>query len=187
MKTLRLMIPVLLISVAAFAATYSNSNLNGTYSVQTTQPSYDVWSKTFTCPYNSKTAYTASGSTTAQEVSYGTVNFDGNGNYSASLTLIGEYNPTASANTLNVQWNSSCNVTRVNNGYIVYAAPTQESDTGTYTVQSDGVGSLTVPGQSTPVNFQLAATDNTGTSNTVLLYNPTANQHISGAGIAVHQ
>lgn len=188
MKRFALLASLLLLSVTAFAQTYSNANLNGNYSFQTTLPSYDTWSKTFTCPTNKTITYTATNSTTAQQISYGAVTFDGNGNVtSITLTSIGQFNQSGSANTMSVTWNSSCQVTSVNGGHIVYLSATQKSQTGTYSVQSNGSGTITLTGSSNVENFQLAATDSTGISNTALLYNPAVNGNISNAGIAVHQ
>ena len=186
MKIVVLITSVLVMCGAAFATSYSVANLNGSYSYQETQPSYDTWLKTFTCPTNPKITYTAVGSTTAQQITYGVATFDGNGNVSSTGTSIGQFNQAASANTMSVTWNSSCQVTNVSTGHIVYKSATTNSSTGTYAVQSDGSGTITVAG-SVVQNFQLTATDSTGISNTVLLYSPVVNGTISNAGIAVHQ
>ena len=50
MKHIALIISILAISATAFAQTYSNANLNGSYSLQFGSPQTYNWSKTFTCP-----------------------------------------------------------------------------------------------------------------------------------------
>src|SRR5216684_2928617 len=117
MKHIGWIVAVLLLSATSLAQTYSNANLNGTYSVQFSSPSTYSWSKTFSCPTNSQITFTANSSITGNQVSFGTATFDGNGNVSISLTQIGSENQSASANTMSVTWNSSCQVIGVNNGH----------------------------------------------------------------------
>jgi hypothetical protein len=88
---------------------------------------------------------------------------------------------------MSVTWNSSCQVTRTNPGHIVYLADTQQSQSGTYSVQSDGTGTITITGSSGVEDFQLAATDSTGVSNTLYLRSPTTTGKISNAGTATRQ
>ena len=106
-----------LISVAALAQTYSNANLNGKYSLQIGQPAYDSWSKTFACPTDTSVTYTPIGSITTMTVTYGSVTFDGTGNFSFSVSNSGKINQTASASTMSVTWNTACQVTSVNFGH----------------------------------------------------------------------
>jgi hypothetical protein len=124
MKHLRFAALLLLISATALAQTFSNANLNGSYAFQFGQPQTDTWSKTFSCPTNSAVTYTATGSITTATLTFGTLTYDGNGNVSLSLTNTGQFNSTASAATLSVTWNSTCQVTAVNNGHVVYQAAT---------------------------------------------------------------
>jgi hypothetical protein len=175
----------LLISTAAFAQ-YSNANLNGAYSVQFGSPQTYNWSKTFTCPTNSSITFTANGSTTGSQVDFGTVTFDGNGNLSVSLTSIGSENSSASANTMSVTWNSSCQVVTVNDGRLVYQPAVTKSQTGTYLIQANGTGTMSEVGSSQSQTLLLAATTG-GLSSTVLMTNPQVNGKTLGTGIAVHQ
>ena len=177
---------ILLMSTAALAQTYSNANLNGKYSLQNGRTQNDMWSKTFACPTNPTITFTANGSQTTWQGEYGSVTFDGKGNFSFSVTNVGKFNQAASANTMSVQWNSSCQVVSVNNGSIVYLAPTTLTGTGTYSVQSNGTGTLSSATVS-PTTLLLAATDSAGISNTVFLTNVQTNGKSIGSGIAVHQ
>lgn len=186
MKRIVLIIAGLLISATSFAQTYSNANLNGAYSFQFGSPQTYSWSKTFSCPTNSQVTYTASTSETGNNVNFGSATFDGNGNVSITITSIGNENQTASANTMSVTWNSSCQVVNVNPGHVVYQAVTTRTQTGTYSIQSNGTGTMSEVGSSQSQTLLLAATSG-GLSTTVLLTNPQVNGKTLGTGIAVHQ
>ena len=175
-------------AVAASAQTYSNANLNGTYSFQFGSPVNQSWSKTFTCPTNSAITYFLSGGITTTNVSYGTLTFDGNGNGSLATTFIGDINLTATLKTMSVTWNSACKVTASNPGHIVYAAATKPAFTGTYTVASNGTGSIKQTGSTGQyLTFVLAATNASGISTELLLTNSLTNGQNIGTGLAVHQ
>jgi hypothetical protein len=184
-KKIGLIIAGLLISTASFAQ-YSNSNLNGAYSVQFGSPETYSWSKTFTCPTNSSITYIPYGSITGTNVVFGTGTFDGNGNLSVSLTDIGVENATASGNTMSVTWNSACQVTNVNYGHVVYQPVTTKTQTGTYSIQANGTGTMSEVGSSQSQTVVLAGTTG-GLSSTVLMTNPQVNGKTMGTGIAVHQ
>ena len=186
MKHIVMIIAGLLLSATSFAQTYSNANLNGTYWVQFGSPQTYSWSKTFSCPTNSLITYTASTSMTGNNVGFGSATFDGNGNVTSTLTSIGNENQSASANTMSVTWNSSCQVVSVNNGRVVYQAASTKTQTGTYSVQSNGTGTMSEVGSSQSQTLLLAATTG-GLSTTVLMTNPIVNGKIMGTGIAVHQ
>lgn len=182
MKHLALITSLLLISAAAMAQTYSDANLNGGYAFQSTNPQTDTWFKLFTCPSNSAITYGVTGSQTTQQVAYGVATFDGKGNVSISQTTIGGFNSTASANTASVTWNSSCQVTAVNSGHLVYAASTIKTMTTTYSVQSNGTG--TTHDGST---FILAGTNSSGISTTIFVAGKVVNGQTINAITAIHQ
>lgn len=186
MKKIALITLILLVSATGFAQTYSNANLNGAYSVQFGTPQSYNWSKTFTCPTNSQVTFTVNGSSTGMDAVSGTATFDGNGNLSLTITEIGQENQTASANTTSVTWNSSCQVVSVNSGHVVYKAASTKTQTGTYSIQSNGTGTMSETGSSQSLTLLLAATSN-GLSTTVLLSNPIVNGKSIGTGIAIHQ
>ncbi len=185
MKYLALLASLLLTSGAALAQTYTNANLSGNYSYQTSNPQLYSWSKSFTCPTNTAITYTAVGSTTTQQVTYGTGTFDGIGTVTTTQTTVGIFNPTASANTTSVTWNSSCQVTKVNNGHVVYANSTTNTSTSTYSVQSNGSGTITSSGGT--LTILLAGTNSSGISTTILLTGKQVNGQTIGSGIAIHQ
>jgi hypothetical protein len=187
MKRTALSILWLLIPTLTLAQTYSNANLNGKYSFQFATPAYDTWFKTFACPTNSSVTFTATGSTTTSMVTYGIATFNGSGNVNFNATNNGKLNATASATTMSVTWNSSCQVTSVNSGHVVYMPTSNQTGTGTYSVHYNGTGTLTITGGKGSLTLQLAATDGAGISNTVMLISTQANGSSIGAGIAVHQ
>jgi hypothetical protein len=186
LKHIALITLILVMSAPAFAQTYSNANLSGTYSVQFSTPITYGWSKTFTCPTNSGINYTVNVTQTGNDVVSGSSTFDGNGNVSFTLTEIGQENQSASANTTSVSWNSSCQVVSVNDGHVVYKSATTKTSVGTYSIQSNGTGTMSETGSSQSQTVLLAATSN-GISTTVLISNPLVNGKNSGTGIAVHQ
>jgi hypothetical protein len=177
---------LLLLSVTALGQTYSNANLNGNYSFNFGSPQNYSWSKTFTCPTQWQITYTVNGSQTGINVTSGVVAFDGIGSLSATFTSTGKENQTASANSASVTWNSSCQVVSQNNGHVVYQAATTKTQTGTYSIQSNGTGTMSETGSSESQSLLLTATNN-GVSATVLMSNPQVNGQAIGTGIAVHQ
>lgn len=186
MKKIALLTLTLLMSATAFAQTYSNANLNGAYSVQFGTPQTYNWFKTFTCPTNAQVTFTVNGSSTGTDAVSGAATFDGNGNLSLTITEIGQENQTASANTTSVTWSSSCQVVSVNSGHVVYKAASTKTQTGTYSIQSNGTGTMSETGSSQSQTLLLAATSN-GLSTTVLVSNPIVNGKSIGTGIAIHQ
>jgi hypothetical protein len=189
-KHIALIISILAVSATAFAQTYSNANLNGSYSLQFANPSADSWSKTVSCPTNSSITATGGGSMTITSGVYGVITVDGSGNVASfSVTEFGNINQTASNNTVKITFNSSCQAS-INNGEIVYKAPTVLTGTGTYSVQSNGTGTMNLTpttGQPGSFVFQLAGTASTGLSSTALLSSAIVNGKNIGTGIAVHQ
>lgn len=185
MKQVLLIIAILTTSTA-FAQTYSNANLNGAYSFQFGSAQTYNWSKTFTCPSNSTVSYTVNSSITGTDVVFGVATFDGNGNVSLSITEIGRENQAASANTTSVTWNSACQVVSVNNGHIIYQVAATKTQTGTYSISSNGTGTMSETGSSQSQTLLLTATSG-GISSTVLITNPQVNGKTLGTGIAVHQ
>jgi hypothetical protein len=181
-----LIITFMALSTIGHAQNYSNANLNGAYSFQFGDPQAYEWTKTFTCPTNSEITYTVNGSAAGLNVGSGTMTFDGNGNLSVTFTSTGNENQPASANTTSVAWNSSCQVTSTNNGHVVYEAPSTKTQAGTYSIQTNGTGTMSETGSSQSQTVLLAATTN-GVSKTVLISNPQINGKSIGTGLAVLQ
>ena len=119
-------------------------------------------------------------------VTSGVVAFDGIGSLSVTFTTTGNENQTASANTTSVTWNSSCQVVSQNNGHVVYQVASTKTQTGTYSIQSNGTGTMSETGSTDSQTLLLTATNN-GVSSTVLMSNPQVNGKTLGTGIAVHQ
>lgn len=185
MKQLTLVTSLVLMSVASFAQTYSDANLNGPYALQTTNPQTYTWFKLFTCPSNTAVTFGVSGSQTTQKIGFGVATFDGKGNLSLTVTNIGNFNSTASANTTSVTWNSSCQVTKVNTGHIVYGPSTTSTTTSTYSVNSNGTGTITSSGGTS--TFILAGTNASGISTTVFIAGKVVNGQPISATTAIHQ
>jgi hypothetical protein len=186
MKHLTLIGILLFASAASVAQNYSNASVTGNYSIQITNPSAVTWSKLWTCTVENKKAwYTVTGGTTVQNLSYGVASFDGAGNVTSTITLVGEVNAAASGNTTSVQWDSNCNVVSTKPGYAVYYAPANKTYTGTYSVQSTGSGSMNIGGQS--FNLVLAGANVSGTSTTLLINSQQQNAAVILSGIAVLQ
>ena len=190
MKPFALATSLLLLSITAFAQTYSNASLSGSYTIQTTRASYDSWSNSASCSFNGQTfTFSGGGQTVSTVVSNGVITFDGIGSHTVSYTQAGVFDPALSNATVVITFNSQC-VPTINNGFAVFDPPTKITKTGTYKVQSTGSGSLTLKGISGVAGtFQLAATTpTTNISNTATFTftssTPNAND---GTGIAVRQ
>ena len=74
----------------------------------------------------------------------------------------------------------------LNNGHVVYQAAPTKTQTGTYSIQSNGTGTMSETGSSQSQTLSLAATNN-GVSATLLISNPQVNGKTIGTGIAVHR
>jgi hypothetical protein len=186
LKQCALITSLLLLSVTGWAQSYSNANLNGTYSIQFGSPQTYNWSKTFTCPTNSQITYPVNVSQTGMDTLSGTATFDGNGNVSLTITEIGQENTTGSAATTSVKWNSSCGITSVNEGHVVYEAAATKTQAGTYSIASNGTGTMTETGSTQSQTLLLGATTG-GISSTVLIATAQLNGKTNGMGIAIHQ
>ena len=187
MKHVTLAISLLLLSVTAFAQTYSNANLNGAYSVQISLVQYDVWSKTvsYVCAGTTWT-FTGGGQTVSSKnvVGPGVMNFNGAGSFTGTGTTAGNFNPSKSNATVTITHDVYCNPI-INNGYAVFDRSTSSSFTGTYNVRSDGTGTLAVTGV-TSGTCQLAGTTASGVSNT-MMFTFFRGGMVDGAGVAVRQ
>jgi hypothetical protein len=191
MRHFALVISVLLLSVTAFAQTYSNASLNGNYTFQSPQPEYDTWSKTATCKYNGqKYTATGGGQTVSTQLITGVLTFDGVGDVTGTFTQSGTFDQTLSDETVTITFNAQCKAT-INNGSAVFDPPSSGSGTGTYSVQSNGSGTitLTTTNGTASLDLELAGTTAANISNTFLFYNVSAGtaNKIDGVGTAVRQ
>jgi hypothetical protein len=178
----------LMISGAAVAQTYSNASLSGNYFFHSETPVQYSWSKTFSCPTSTTVKYTTHNSITTTSGGRGIITMNGAGGYTMTVTNYGKLNATASANTMSVTWNSSCQVTAVNPGSVVYLATVTATGSGTYSVSSNGTGTLVPPGTNpTTQLLQLGEMDGANLSHTVLFTDQQVTGKGIGTGIAVHQ
>jgi hypothetical protein len=185
-KQIALILSWLLISVAASAQTYSDASVNGKYAYRIGTPAGYTWSKTFACPTNASVTYTPYGGAATTAVDHGVATFDGAGHWSAPDTKTGRLNASASAATMSVTWSTTCQVTKVNYGHVVYLAAATTTIGGTYTVSSSGTGTLTITtGGSGSLTIQLAATNGSGISTTAILTSTQVSGQAIGMGIAV--
>jgi hypothetical protein len=181
------LITSLLLCTPIWAQTYSNASLHGKYSFQLSHPSNANWSKTVPCPTNASITATGGSFLITTVVGSGVMTFNGAGSFSATFTEIGHINQSASNNTVKITFNSSCQVVSVNNGSIVYQSATAQTGTGTYAVQSNGTGAITLVGSSKGLILRLAGSNSAGLSSTALLNSPATGPDPIQTGIAVHQ
>lgn len=98
-----------------------------------------------------------------------------------AFTSVHTFNQVASNNTVTVTCTSTGPV--VNNGHAVLNGPVKGTMAGTYTVQSNGTGAMTLGGGG--LIFQLAGSNSTGLRSTVIF--STSGGTNLGTGIAVHE
>jgi hypothetical protein len=157
----------------------SNASLNGAYNFTFTGPHDDSWGQTLNCGGNLQFW---GGSETRDQTVLGTANFDGAGNVSGTFTQYGKFDQTSSNNTV------SCG----NNGSAVYFSPCSGTFTGTYSLQSNGSGTMTLtptggcPGSGGNPNssiIQLAGACSSGLSNTLYMINFRTDNSVESSGI----
>jgi len=144
MKKARLAIFVLL-AFTCFAASKSqpstDGSLNGTYSFQVSGVHLDSWGLTQTCfdaqgfPHSTPVG----GQVVDTTASAGTAVFDGSGHVKGTITTYGQFDYEASNATVVLNCTGA-----TDNGHAVYKAPSTAEFTGTYTIQSDGTGAMTL-------------------------------------------
>jgi hypothetical protein len=195
MKKVLLSICTLLVLItASFAAapsspTPNNASLNGVYSFQLANTQVEFYSAQWQCPtYTTTTTsvdpitgivttvttqhdpYTASNGGTAgkQEITTGTVTFDGKGGVTGTATQYSKFNYAASVAAVP----QTCPVSGGSNA--VYDPPSTLSFTGTYSIQSDGTGAmlLTIAGQTDQPSMilRVAGASTKGLRSTVYMF-----------------
>lgn len=158
----------------------SNASLNGAYNFTFTGPHDNGWGQSLNC--GSGTQFYGGSETRDQSV-MGTGNFDGAGNVSGTFTQYGKLDQTSSNATV------SCSNT---NGNAVYFAPCSGTFTGTYSIQSNGSGTLTLsasggcPGSGgSPLQaiIQLSGACSSGLNNTFYLVALRSDNSVESSGI----
>jgi len=188
MKKILLAICTLLaFTSASFAAPMSIASLKGPYSFQVASSHENYWNVNFTCFDNNNNPYTVNfgGTDVSTDATVGMITFDGKGHATGTFTQYGKFNQAASQATVVPGCNGSGN-----NGNPVYDAPTTSTFTGTYTIQPNGTGALSLViagGDSPGLILQLAGTG--AIRNTVLLtaIDTSRNNRVDVTGIAVLQ
>jgi len=171
---------LLLFALTSFATapTPSKASLKGTYVFQLAGPHQNNWGATLTC--GGQPTFMG-GSDTRDRVEAGTVTFNGTGGVTGSITEYGRLNQAASDATV------SCS----SGGNAVYNAPSSATLSGTYSIQSNGKGTMNVtltpsegPNDST-LNLTLAGGCNSmGIYNTALLVNQKTDNSVNSRGLA---
>lgn len=164
-------------------ATASNASLNGAYSWEMHGGHENFWGQNLVCGGN---PVFMGGTDVREQAVSGTANFDGAGNVSGSVTLYGQLDQNSSNATV------SC----ASNGNAVYFPPCTGTFSGTYSIQSNGSGTMAITasglscssgGNNPGFLLQLAGQCSSGLSNTVFMILPKPNNAIEQAGIARFQ
>src|SRR5208283_723045 len=141
MRTILCAICLALVAVSAsFAKTPSDASLKGEYSLQLTDVHFEQWSASINCPNPGGNEYTLifGGSDVTNDTGLGTITFDGKGNVTGTVTQYGKFDQTASNATVV----PSCTQGEASNGNAVYDPPVASTFTGTYSIQSTGLGTM---------------------------------------------
>ncbi|MGB6690736.1 MAG: hypothetical protein WBE76_23110 [Terracidiphilus sp.] len=142
---------VFVLSGAAQAASPSKASLKGTYFLQFTKAQSISWGKQlsvkcFGVTYNQFVG----GSSVNTQITYGTVTFSGAGTLNVVLTDSADLDQDASNDSVSLSCTSNPKQPITSNsGNPVFAAGTQDTVTGTYTVASNSTGVLTPADPST--------------------------------------
>ncbi|MFZ0685178.1 MAG: hypothetical protein WAM89_06500 [Terriglobales bacterium] len=182
---------IMLVTVAtSFAAPIGNGSLKGTYTFQLSQPQYENWNASMNCPNQNGGTYTVSGggNDVSSQAITGTITFDGEGNVKGSYTQYGNFDQGLSNATIQL----SCSGP-VNNGYAVYDPSESGTFTGTYSIHSNGVGTMVLNpsgGGGNSPNFIVSLAGTAAVRTTVFLaeYNdPNNPNRVQATGSAVLQ
>lgn len=171
---------------ASFAAAPSDASLKGPYSFQMIGVDDEQWGASINCPNGNGGTYTLyfGGSTVKEESIVGVATFDGKGNVTGSFTDYGRFDQADSNATVV----PSCAPGGGSNGNAVYYAPSPGTFTGTYSIQSTGLGSMTITvsgvGASGPNTFtlELGGTAAVRTTFYMVAVDPNNRVDITGSG-----
>ena len=188
MKTSLFASLILLLSTVAFGVTApSNASLKGTYAFNYQNAETNAWYAVVSCA-NFKGSLQA-GAVTHTPVQDGTIIPDGKGKVTLSGTQYGHFDQALSNAT--VVW--SCvngNPVITNFGSAVYDAPVAFTGTGTYSIQSNYTGAMTITSNGMTSGFvlRLAATNAaTAFASQVLFHGLNSDNSSEGSGIGVKQ
>jgi len=181
---------VMLVAANAATPTPSKASLSGTYVFQTTTVNEVYWNKTVsaTCA-GTKYTLTLGGQSASTQLNEGTATFTGTGTFSATMTQYGNFDETDSNNTVSITCTGNKNSPYTyNTGHAIFYPPQSNTASGTYTVNSNGKGTMDVGGQSGDVfNLSLGQLSSTGVAQVFLITQVTDSPGAASNGIAVHQ
>jgi len=144
------------------------------------------WSKTVsvTCGGIQYT-YAGGGSTVVTVLMQGTATFTGTGTFSGSMTEWGDINQTASNNTVTIKCTGNPNQPyTTNSGNPVYNTPETLTVSGTYTITSSGIGTMTVNLEGVePMNLILGELSSTGVTGFVMMRQIESNDEVDSFGV----
>jgi hypothetical protein len=187
---------LLVLAGNGYAQTRSVASLKGSYTFQLATPKLGYWSNSKECTYKGKTnTYTASNMNTYSELIFGVATFNGKGEVTVTLTFMGQIDQDASNDSIVI----SCAANGPTNtgGNIVYEPAATGTAAGTYTVGSNGAGSMTLhitsggpsggSGGSQIIDFNLAGYGSNGVAATALLHDVEGESQHIGTGVAALQ
>lgn len=181
---------ILLMCGIAFGATPSATSLSGSYVFNFSQTQQAYWSKSISCTYKGdKNTYTASNWSAYTQLTYGTMTFNGKGQVTVTMTQVHMFNQDASNDSIVIKCGTEGGYTS-NGGQLVYDPAASGTMTGTYTVASDGTGSITIGtgADAGTLDFDIGGYENAsaGIASTLLLRTPES-ENSQGMGTAAHK
>jgi hypothetical protein len=177
---------ILALSGSSFAASPSDASLSGTYIFQFSTTKQVSWEGTKTCQYGTKTLhFSGGGEDVNTEVVYGTITFEAKGKITVNFTDLHSFNQDASDASVSIK----CPVTEsgtptINEGRMVVDGPVSGAEPGTYSVQSNGTGSITL--SEGPLLLDLGGFNSEGIATTLIVRSPESDNN-QGTGVAFHK
>ncbi len=182
-------IAMLALPAACVAASPNEASLSGTYVFHILTVKEVYWYNTKVCHYaTGDYTYGGGGQAADGYVINGEATFNGKGDVSIKAVTLNKFNPTASNNTVTfgvcpAKIGEPMSIT---DGSMVTENEPAITVAATYTVNSDGSGTITLPDGQGSLSMNLSAFNSSGISTTVLLLNPNNSTSV-GEGIGIHE
>jgi len=160
----------------------TDASLNGAYSFQVTGVHLDTWGLTQTCfdaqgfPHSTSIG----GQVVDTTAAVGSAVFDGSGHVSGTITTYGQFDFEASNATVVLSCTGA-----TDSGHAAYKSPSTAEFTGTYSIQPDGTGTMTLSFGDGFI-LRLAGEDK-GVSSKVLITQVNPDNSVGATGLAVLQ